>query len=175
VWESLAAFNLMPRHEAWAKAREATQRALALDPDLPDAYVSLAGIAMWYEFDAAADVVKEGTRQGLTVFWADCILGIARARQGRADEARAILARMVEQHERLDVSHASISWVAASLGDFDTAFEWLERGYRNRDGLMAWVHVYTNLFVPALADDARFQSLLERMHLTDVAALLPRR
>ena len=38
-----------------------------------------------------------------------------------------------------------------------------------RDGLMARVHVYTDLFVPALARDPRFYALLERIRLTDVA------
>jgi hypothetical protein len=113
--------------------------------------------------------VETGVRQGLTVFWADCILGIARAKQGNRDEAAGILARMIEQRQRADVSCASIAWVAAYLGDFDTAFAWLERGYEERDGLMAWVHVYTDIFVPALARDPWFHALLERRQLADVA------
>ena len=273
VWGDLAAFSLAPPAEAWPKAREAADRALALDRDVSDAHLVAAGMALWYEWDwtaaeagmtralalnpgdalargrygwfllnrrrfdecgaairqalasdplspllygfavglhaacgrgdealadfrravelapnfglpyfhaavaytslgrldEAADVVEAGMRQGLTIFWADCILGIVRAKQGRRDEATAILARMTEQHQRLDVSCASIAWVAACLGDFDTAFDWLDRGYAERDGLMAWVHVYTDLFVPALARDPRFHALLERMRLTDVA------
>ncbi len=117
----------------------------------------------------AIDTVEAGVRQGLTVFWADCILGIARAKQGRRDEAAAILARMIDERQQHDVSCASIAWVAASLGDFDTAFEWFDRGYASRDGLMPWVHVYTDIFAPALAHDVRFRSVLERMRLTDVA------
>jgi len=113
--------------------------------------------------------VEKGLQQGLTLFWADCILGIVRARQGRRDEAAAILARMIEQHQQSSVSCASIAWVAANLGDFDVAFSWLDRGYEERDGLMAWVHVYTDIFVPPLARDPRFHALLERMRLTDVA------
>ena len=273
VWGDLASFNLAPPGEAWPKAREAAERALALDQDVPDAHLVVGGMALWYEWDwaaaeagmkravalnpgdalargryawfllnrrrldecgaairqalasdplspllygfavglhaacgrgdealadfrravelapnfglpyfhaavaytslgrldEAAGVLEAGLRQGLTVFWADCILGIVRAKQGRRDEAAAILARMMEQHQRLDVSCASIAWVAACLGDFDTAFEWLDRGYADRDGLMAWVHVYTDIFVPALASDRRFDALLERMRLTDVA------
>ena len=273
VWGDLAAFNLMPAADAWPKAREAAERALALDRDLSDAHVVAGGMALWYEWDwtaaeaglrralalnpgdawargcygwfllnrrrfdecgaairqalsydplspllygfavglhaacgrsdeamadfrkavelaptfglpyfhagvalvsqgrfaEAIDTVGSGLRQGLTVFWADCILGIARGKQGKLDEASAILARMIEQRQRADVSCASIAWVAAALGDFDAAFEWLDRGYAARDGLMPWVHVYTDLFVPALARDARFRSVLERMRLTDVA------
>jgi serine/threonine-protein kinase len=273
VWGDLAAFNLAPPAEAWPKAKVAAERALALDPDVSEAHVVAAAMALWYEWDwtaaeggltralaltpddasargryawlllnrrrfdecvaairqalacdplspllygfsvglhaacgrgdealvefrravelaptfglpyfhaavaytslgrleEAAGVVEAGMRRGLTVFWADCILGIVRAKQGRRDAAEAILARMIEQHHRLDVSCASIAWVAACLGDFDTAFEWLDRGYKERDGLMAWVHIYTDLFVPGLARDPRFGTLIARMHLTDVA------
>jgi hypothetical protein len=76
---------------------------------------------------------------------------------------------MIEQHETRYVSCASIAWVAACLGDFDEAFAWFDRGYAERDGLLASVHVYTDIFVPALAVDPRFGALLERMRLTDVA------
>ena len=273
VWGDLAAFSLAPAAEAWPKAREAAERALALDRDVSDAHVVAASMALWYDWDwtaaeagykralalnpgdawargcygwfllnrrrfdecgaairqaltgdplspllygfsvglhaacgrsdeamanfhkavelaptfglpyfhagvalvsqgrfaEAIDTVETGARQGLTVFWADCILGIAQAKQGLRDEAAAIMARMVEQRQRVDVSCASIAWVAAALGDFDAAFEWFDRGYAERDGLMPWVHVYTDIFVPALARDPRFYSLLERMRLTDVA------
>jgi serine/threonine-protein kinase len=274
VWGDLAAFNLVPAAEAWPKAREAADRALALDRDLSDAHVVAGGMALWYEWDwtaaeaslrralalnpgdawargcygwfllnrrrfdecgaairqalsydplspllhgfavglhaacgrtdeelanferavelaptfglpyfhagvacvaqgrldRAVEVVESGVRQGLTVFWADCILGIARAKQGRREEAAAILARMIEQRQRAEVSCASIAWVAAAFGDFDAAFEWIDRGYAERDGLMPWVHVYTDIFEPALARDPRFRSVLERMRLNDVAA-----
>ena len=273
VWGDLAAFNLVPAAEAWPKARDAAERALALDRDLSDAHVVAGGMALWYDWDwtaaeaglrralalnpgdawargcygwfllnrrrfdecgaairqalsydplspllygfavglhaacgrsdealanfrkavelaptfglpyfhagvayvaqgrldEAAAVVESGVRQGLTVFWADCILGIARAKQGRREEAGAILARMIEQRQLAEVSCASIAWVAAALGDFGAAFEWFDRGYAERDGLMPWVHVYTDIFVPALARDPRFRSVLERMRLIDVA------
>jgi TolB-like protein/Tfp pilus assembly protein PilF len=279
VWGDLAAFNLAAPAEAWPRARAAADRALALDPDVPDAHVIRGGAAMWYDWDwtaaeaaltravalnpgdgatrgryawlllnrrrfdeccaaihqavaadplspilhafsiglhaacgrgeealegfrravelapefglsyfhaavahlslgrleEAARVVEDGRRQGLTVFWADCILGMVRARQGRREEALSHLGRMIEQHEALHVSCASIAWVAACLGDFDTAFAWFDRGYAERDGLLPSVHVYTDVFVPALARDPRFRSLLERLRLTDVATAVPAR
>jgi TolB-like protein len=273
VWADLAEFNLAPLGEAWPKARAAAEQALALDPDLADAHVVLAGMALWYEWDwpaaearmtralalnpgdaatrgryawlllnrrrfdesraasrqaLAADplspilhafsvgihaasgrgeealeyfrralelaphfgvsyfhaavaylslgrldeatgVVEDGVRHGLMIPWGDCILGMARARQGRRDEAAVILARMIEQHARQPVFCASIAWVAACMGDFDTAFEWFDRGVDERDGLLPSAHVYTSVFVPDLAGDPRFRALLERLRLTDVA------
>ena len=49
VGRSGAAFNLAPAAEAWPKAREAAERALALDRDVSDAHVVAAGMALWYE------------------------------------------------------------------------------------------------------------------------------
>jgi hypothetical protein len=76
---------------------------------------------------------------------------------------------MVEDRQTSVVAPASIAWVAASLGDLDAAFAWLDRAFEERDSLMACVHVYTGLFAPALARDPRFRHVLERMRLTDVA------
>ncbi len=67
------------------------------------------------------------------------------------------------------VSPASIAWLAACVGDVDAAFEWFDRGYEERDSLMPFVHIYTDIFVPALARDPRFGALLERLNLADLA------
>ena len=160
-------------HAACGRSDEAIsnfRKAVELAPTfgLPYFHAGVAYVAQG-RLDEATAVVESGVRQGLTVFWADCILGIARARQGRREQAGVILARMIEQRQRAEVSCASIAWVAAALGDFDAAFEWFDRGYAERDGLMPWVHVYTDIFVPALSRDPRFQSVLERMRLSDVA------
>lgn len=45
----------------------------------------------------------------------------------------------------------------------------VERAFEERDPLMACVHVYTGIFLPALARDPRFRRVLERTRLTDVA------
>ncbi|MGE5358690.1 MAG: protein kinase domain-containing protein [Bacteroidales bacterium] len=153
--------------EALETFGRATERAL--DFGLSYFHAGVAYLSLG-RLEEAARIVEEGRRHGLTVFWADCIVGMARARQGRREEAMAVLERMIEQHETLNVSCASIAWVAACLGDFDAAFAWFDRGYDERDGLLPSVHVYTDIFAPALARDPRFRALLERMRLTDVAA-----
>jgi TolB-like protein/Tfp pilus assembly protein PilF len=43
----------IPPHEAGPKAREAAQKALAIDPTLGDAHLALATIAQWYDWDWA--------------------------------------------------------------------------------------------------------------------------
>jgi len=211
VWGDMAVFNLAPPEVAWPKARMFTERALALDPNLPDALAVAGGMALWYEwdwtaaeaayaraialnpgdaltrgryawvllnrrrfedagaamrqalasdplspmlyghavglhaacrrneeaiadfqravelaptfslpyfhaavayhsqgrFDEALEVLDAGSRQGLTVFWADCIRGIVLAKQGRRDEAAAVLAHMIENRGRAVIAPAS--------------------------------------------------------------------
>lgn len=52
---SIAAnFGWMPPREAFPRAREAVDRALALDPVLPDAYTSIEAVLSWYEWDFEA-------------------------------------------------------------------------------------------------------------------------
>ena len=152
------------------EALEDFRRAVELAPDfgLPYFHAAVAYLSLG-RVEEAVHVVEDGRRHGLTVFWADCIVGMALAKQGRGVEALAVLKRMIAQHDALHVSCASIAWVAACLGDYDTAFAWFDRGYDERDGLLPSVHVYTDIFVPALAHDPRFRALLERMRLTDVA------
>jgi len=72
-------------------------------------------------------------------------------RKGDRGKAEQTLAEMIEDRKRLPVSPVSLAWGFASLGDFDSAFEWLETPIRERDMLMPFVHVYTEAFWPALA------------------------
>ena len=75
---------------------------------------------------------------------------------------------MIEQRSHVSVSPTSIAWVAACVGEVDTAFAWFDRGYEERDTLMPFVHIYTDIFVPSLARDPRFGALLERLNLADL-------
>jgi TolB-like protein/Tfp pilus assembly protein PilF len=80
---------------------------------------------------------------------------------GREREARQRLAEFIEENQ---------SWTAYLMatiyawhGDPDEAFEWLDRAYEQRDGLMVSM-LKEPLFV-GLHDDPRWALLLERMNL----------
>jgi adenylate cyclase len=54
VYLMLGNLNFAPATEVLPQAKAATERALALDPDLPDAHSTAAVIAFWFEWDWAA-------------------------------------------------------------------------------------------------------------------------
>jgi serine/threonine-protein kinase len=145
-------------------------RAVELAPTfgLPRFHASVA-YALLGKYDEAVEILEIAARLGLSPGWADCALGFIRAKQGNMEAVAEIRARMIRQRDQANVSPVCIAWVSANLGDHDAAFAWLDRAFEERDGLMAWVHVYTDLFSPALADDTRFAALLARLNLTDVA------
>jgi len=61
------------------------------------------------------------------------------------------------------VSPRSIAVIHGKLGEMDQAFEWLERAYEERDGILVYLNAAP--FFDPLRDDPRFQDLLRRMNL----------
>ena len=53
--------------------------------------------------------------------------------------------------------------VYAFLGDRDSAFEWLERAYAERNGTLAFLK--TDVAMDNLKDDPRFVDLMRRLDL----------
>ena len=64
---------------------------------------------------------------------------------------------------------ATVETDYSDLGDLDGAFQWVERAIEERDTLVAFVHIYTPLLAPELATDPRYDTLLARLNLSDVA------
>lgn len=87
-------------------------------------------------------------------------LGHMYGRSGQAERARAIMARF---QETPGAPHHAIftAQVAAGLGEFDLAFEALERAWADRDTQLFWLP-FVPTFDPLRADQ-RFGLLLSRM------------
>lgn len=60
-----------------------------------------------------------------------------------------------------------VAWVHAGLGDQDRIFEWLDRAYDERDGLLCWIN---SIWVwDPLRSDPRFRAFVRRLNLPDRA------
>jgi TolB-like protein/Flp pilus assembly protein TadD len=88
-------------------------------------------------------------------------LGYARAVSGDRSGATAVLGELVERSKSRYVPAYWIAVVHAGLGDRDRAFEWLERAYHERQGILVPLNV--DPFFDGIRDDARFAELVRRI------------
>jgi serine/threonine-protein kinase len=145
------------------QAVAAYRTTLDLDVNFPSAHGSMGqaltikgryseGIA---EIEKAIDLL--GGRP--TVFVAS--LGYARAVSGDRAGAQTILAELIERSKTRQVPAYWIAVVYAGLGDRNRTFDWLERGYEERQGILVTLNV--DPFFDAVRDDSRFSSLIRRV------------
>jgi hypothetical protein len=91
-------------------------------------------------------------------------LGHVAARRGRLEEARKVLHDLQERTRSQYVSPVPMVGLHVALGDFDSAYEGLERAHDERRGWLAYLKIEPIL--QPLHGEAQFQRLLERMRLT---------
>jgi serine/threonine-protein kinase len=95
--------------------------------------------------------------------WSLMELALTYAASGSIAQAEAIHDELISRFRGGYVPPTTLSFVSASLGRIDEAFEWLERAYDERDTLMTWVKLLPH-FDP-LRDDPRFTLVLKKMEL----------
>lgn len=88
-------------------------------------------------------------------------LGFAYALAGKKTEALEILANLEELEKESYVPAHNFALVYAGLGDFDKAFEWLEKSFKERSGFLPFLKVEP--IVDCLRDDPRFSQMIERV------------
>ena len=77
--------------------------------------------------------------------------------------ARQVLGDLLERSKRTYVGPTVVSWIYSHLGERDRAFEWLEKGYDQRDCTLGF-----GLRAPlydVIRDDPRFGDLLKKLGL----------
>ncbi len=90
-------------------------------------------------------------------------LGLALGLGGHETEARAVLERLRATASQAYVPPTAFAWIYIGLGEFDLAFEWLNRAVEGCDQLMMPIKSYG--FFDPIRDDPRFLALLRKMRL----------
>ncbi|HWC75897.1 MAG TPA: protein kinase, partial [Blastocatellia bacterium] len=90
-------------------------------------------------------------------------LGRVHALAGDSERARSILSQLKEQPNDRYVSSVRLAAIHVALGETDQAFEWLQRGFDERDSGLIWLKV--NPHFRDLHSDARFETLVRRIGL----------
>ena len=143
-------------------ARELTQKEMDLEPNFPWVHFNLAQI---YEHEGR---VEDGAREFLR---ADELLGtdtkeLRKLKQAIAkDGAKGYWRRKVEDYRELAKSGYAppvlTAMACVRIGDKQCAFEWLEKGFQERDDLM--INLKAEPIFDGLQEDRRFQALVRRV------------
>jgi len=142
------------------RALEEQERALAMNPDLGPGGIATTQIMMGREdeglptLERLAQPDMGGAKSRLQFAW-----GLAVA--GRESESRAILESLRQEGSAQRLEQVNVARVYVALGELDSAFEWLDRAYRNRSRDL--VDVIANPAWDRLRSDPRFQGLMEKM------------
>jgi TolB-like protein/tRNA A-37 threonylcarbamoyl transferase component Bud32 len=146
------------------RMNEEAQHIIALDPGHFMGYWVLGmhrdAIGAGVEAVAALEKAHELSRG---VPFTLGFLAYANGRAGRADEARALLEGAGEAAKAGYVPPSTFAFGHIGLGDWNAAFEWLDRAIEGRDPLVMPIKTYP--FLDPVRGDARYLALLHRMNL----------
>jgi len=148
----------------YERAIEEQRKTLELEPDFFLAHVYL-GFA-YLRKNLPEDAIREFGFAGRLAPDEPipiALRGYASGVAGRRAEAEKALAELGALSKTRYVSAFPIAWVYLGLGNKDRAFDWLEKAYGERAGMLVYLNV-ERAFDP-LRSDRRFGDLLRRLSL----------
>ena len=142
---------------------EQLKKTLELDPNFAKAHQSLGMVYVKQgkfddalrELETVRQIVGEATPYALGD------LAYTYARAGKKDEAVRILDMLREYSRQGFTLSVQTAEVYAGLGDRDKAFEWLEKGYSERNSNLPWIKV--DYVWDDLRSDPRYTALLKKI------------
>ncbi|HEY6090345.1 MAG TPA: protein kinase [Gemmatimonadaceae bacterium] len=142
-----------------------SERALERDPTsaLSLLCISMAHAAKGAHKEAIL-LAERGVGLSPDVNFLRGVLGAVLAMANEKEAARKVLDDLLERSKRAYVGPTVISWIYAHIGDRDSAFEWLEKAYDQRDCTLGF-----GLRAPmydVICDDPRFGGLLTKLGLS---------
>src|SRR5580658_1198731 len=150
---------------------EASQRGVALNPNewLEHFYLGVGYEGTGKQLESVAEYQKavelSGGDQDATAALAHAYAGVGR-RAETQKILREALRDLEQESTKVKASPYFIATLYAALGDKDTAFNFLERAYREKSLDLSW-HLNADLRIDNLRSDPRYQSLLSRVGLKD--------
>ena len=144
-------------------------RALSMDPNLFFAHTILG----WaYEQKGRADDSIASYERAVALSGGMVMpvsaLGHAFARFGRTQEARTVVADLIERRKSSYVSAYDIATIHVALGDHESAFQWLDEAYKEHASFL--IHINWDPRLDELRPDPRFDGLLRRIGLPSLPA-----
>lgn len=151
------------RRRRYDEALEQFQQSLELDPSFDIAKYWM--LRTWLEVGRVSETIPElealPPEEGQYGYTA--LLAIAYSRSGRSEDARNILNELRAVADTRYVPPYYLAMIAASVGEIDQAFSWLDNAYQERSGWIPWLK--QDPLADGLRADSRFDDLLRKVGL----------
>ena len=164
--------TVMNEHMGWTylmardydRAIQSAHKAIEMDPDFLLAHRVLG---LSYEYQGRHDEAIAEFRHGVELSHGDPVakafLARSYAAAGQKEQATQILNELLQLATRQYMPPAEIAATYTALGRNDEAFTWLNKAYDERAAALVYLKI--NRDYDPIRGDARFQDLLQRMHL----------
>ena len=146
TWHWHLAVSLLFNKQA-AEALDSARRALELDPSCwPAAVFEGGALVSLGEVDAGLRAIERAVTDSGRLLLPLTSLGEWLAHAGRKDEARLVLAELVQRAAQGTARASQLSDVYLALGEQETALEWLARAVDQHDPMIGfslrgpWAH-----------------------------------
>lgn len=142
------------------------RQSMETDPESPVRRLILAdAYAYGGQPEKAIEECEKALAHGRHVPTVGLLAAATYAKVGRTEEARRMVAEIEKTWQPGAPQSAFIGAVYARLGDKDTAFDWLEKAYRDRVSFLA--NFKSHALWDNLRDDPRFHALVKRIGIPD--------
>ncbi len=162
-WHVGIIFSYARQHD---RVIEQLRKTLELDPNFAGAHDDLGWTyAMMGRYEEAAAELQTAIKLSgeATHFMAD--LAIVYALSGKRGEAQKIIDQLLGLAKQRYVAPYRMAQIYVALGDRNRAFEWLEKGYRERSFGESVMDLKASPFWDPIRSDPRYVDLLRRLNL----------
>ncbi len=148
------------------RMREQGRKLIELEPDFYGGHWQI-GAEFWTRGsleEATAEMEKAVTLEGGSTQLLS-MMGSLYGVTGKRSEAQQVLNHLLELDRRGYSVRFYVANVYAGLGETDRAFEWFEKAYQHREGILLFLEPFARSLYPALKSDPRLADLLRRIGL----------
>jgi serine/threonine-protein kinase len=151
----------MRRHE---EALEQYLKTIDMDPNFPLTHAYIVGpYVEKSQFEEAIDECEKAYALSGGSTYAKSFLGYVYAISGNNKRGKEVIDELIELSKRKYVSPTEIASIYIWLDEKDKAFEWLQKGFDEKDNWLVWLNVHP--IYDKLRSDPRFTSLLKKVGL----------
>lgn len=140
------------------------RRIVELDPNFPlGAWVVGEALFRLGRYEEARSAAERAVALSNRPVFYLTLLGRVHAALGHRDRAQAVMDDLLERSRQGYVAPLHLADIAMAVGDYDKAFEWLDRAVADRNGFLGAIAVEATY--DSVRSDPRFAALLVRIGL----------